>query len=620
MAGNDNYIDLVKQAQLGDEECLNRLAELARERLREYVYRLTLDNDLTQDILQESMIEMFKFLDTLEKAERFWPWLRTIAANKIRRHYGQKWRRKTISMSEMEDRRMQKDSQEGVVDLVSQELKQIVFAAMHQLTPRHRHILVLRCYEKMKYSEIAEDMGCSEFAARALFCRAKRALAKQLSRRGLGRGYLLTALVLFGKLTATSEAAAANISVTAATVGVGATASLAVMATSKTAIVSLATAGAIVAGTVAIAPESGKTDAGPQKPKAESLFNTAWQAKESGGIEECWYYYPPNANGAVMMRWKSNVDSKQSYCQWLQNDQANYYKHKNTIYISNYRMWASDLTVWRLPTDSPQLREFLSKVEAKKEKMNYVPSNGDGLLVIVKQSENNNHSQITLRYDVSDEEYFRYDWPAGAKIIDNRDSMHKRGWTYFIVSGAINGKEVSGAGRIPFVYANSRRNYPWVRLKVGDGLKFVDSGAEARVYDGSGKLVVRYEGGSFFKGLGRPWMGLHTIDTIRRDAAEKQVWFETRYTSGEAKAEVVLSCEQAKLVYTIDMKNDVIETITISTNDGRKGELRFSYLQEIDQAGNEFVTPRRKTSGRPQQDQPGILWLVQLAEGQLGHQ
>jgi DNA-directed RNA polymerase specialized sigma24 family protein len=39
----------------------------------------------------------------------------------------------------------------------------IVLEAMNQLKPRQRHILVLRCYEQMKYSQIAREMGCTEF-------------------------------------------------------------------------------------------------------------------------------------------------------------------------------------------------------------------------------------------------------------------------------------------------------------------------------------------------------------------------------------------------------------------------------------------------------------------------
>lgn len=254
MSDEDTYIELVKRAQLGDEESLNRLAELAKERLYAYVYRLTLTHELTQDILQESMLEMFKFLDKLEKAERFWPWLRRIAANKVRSYYGNKQNRTTMSLSDIDDKSMQRDSQEGVADLIRQEMKQTILSAMQQLKPRQRHILVLRCYEQMKYSEIGEEMGCSEFGARRLFYRAKKSLAKQLARRGLGRGSLMVALVLFGKMTATSEASAANVAVTAATVKVGVMASLAAMATSKTAVISLTTGAVVAAGTIAIVP------------------------------------------------------------------------------------------------------------------------------------------------------------------------------------------------------------------------------------------------------------------------------------------------------------------------------------------------------------------------------
>ena len=38
-----DYIELVRKAQLGDKESLDRLAEAARVRLAEYVHRLTLE-------------------------------------------------------------------------------------------------------------------------------------------------------------------------------------------------------------------------------------------------------------------------------------------------------------------------------------------------------------------------------------------------------------------------------------------------------------------------------------------------------------------------------------------------------------------------------------------------
>jgi len=615
MINHEERSELVKQAQLGDRESLNRLAEVARVHLREYVFRLTLQEDLTQDIVQESILEMFKVFDKLKKAERFWAWLDGIAFNKIRSHYGRQWRHKTISLSDIGSEVATDDSQNALADMVNRELKQIVLTSMRELSPRHRAVLTMRCYKEMPYSEIARLMGCTEFGAQSLFYRAKKALAKKLSRHGLGKGYLLTALVLFGKLTATTEATAANISITAATLKVGAAASLAAMITSKTAIVSLAAAGVIVGGTVAVTPKTDNIDKGLQKPKAQTSLNPLLQTEADKGMEQCWYFFPEGPGKPVMMRLlEFSKSGKRSYCQYLQNEHANYSYDKSTIFIKNFRIYNSDLSVRRLPTDGEDLSQFISQVEGRQADIEYFSGKGKGLLIISKRCSDYGDRiwRIDRHFNVLEEQYFQFDWPESARFVDNRDIMHQRGWTYFRIAGQVNGEQVSGAGRIPFVYATSRRFSPWLKLQLGDSSKIVDSGTVACVFDGSGKAIARYEGGSFFKGLGRPWMGLHTIDTVRRDAAEKQVWFETKHLTGGSKAEVVLTHEQVKLVYTIDMEADFIEKITFSTGNGAQGELIFSYLQNIDNVGNEFVKPRVISNWGRQKEPPGMLWLAKL--------
>jgi RNA polymerase sigma-70 factor (ECF subfamily) len=591
MEKNSDYVQLVTQAQLGDKESLNHLAEAVRERLYTYVYRYTLSDELTEDIVQESILKMLEVLNELKEADRFWPWLFKIALNKIFSHRRSEHKRKTVSKPAAGLGDAQRQRQTAIANVVGQELKEIVFAAMQKLKPEHRAVINMRCYDEMGYAEIAKTIGCSEFAAQMLFYRAKKSLKKQLSRRGFGKGSLLMALVLFGKMTAPSEAAAAKVAVMSNAVKVGVPASLAAMAVSKTAVLSLTTAGVLAVGTMAVTSKPDKTIATTRnKPAASSLSTNP----AADSFQECWYYYPPNGNGAVMTRLESSADSMQSYCQWLQNDQSNYYRRRNTIYVENYRIWHNDLSVWRLPTDSRQLTDFLSQVEGGREKIRYVPQRAGGLVVVVKQDQNGNHSQITHRRDISDEEYFRYKWPAGAKVVDNRDMMHKRGWTYFNITGQIDEKEVRGRGRIPFIYAASDRHWPWVELKVGETIVNEVS----------------------FAGLSRPWMGLHTIDTIRRDAAQKHIWFETRYNKRSGKAEVVLKLEDGRIVYTIDMEKDVIEQITFSKSDGREGELVFSYMQEIDNTGSEFAEPGRRASLRERSE--GMLWLVHLVEGKLG--
>ncbi len=611
MSSGGDYIELVRTAQLGDEGSLNRLAESARERLRVYVYRLTLEDEKTEDIVQESMLEMFKVLGKLKKAERFWPWLYGIAINKTHRHHRTERRQRKAQDPHSGYSGGQRERQEGLEKLVSAELKQVVSAAMRTLATRQRAVLAMRCYDDMSYSEIGEAMGCSEFAARMLFCRAKGALQKQLSQRGLGRGALLTALAVFGKLTADSEAAAAGVSVTSGTIKVGTAAGAAVLATSKAVIVPVVTAGALAVGTMV-------TTSQPDKSMAEQVVKRADVVSAvdtvGEGEEEYWYYWPKGVGGPVMMRVMRTDRGGKSYCAVRQNEKGNYYydRGEDTMYIRNRRIWRGDMGVWRLPTDGPELSGFISEVEGGETEMDYIRGRGEGLLVITRRGgeEASNGSRVIRHYNVLEEEYFRYSLPAGTEVVDERDAMHRRGWTYFRVTGQIDGKEVTGAGRMPFVYEVSEQYDPWLRLKVGERLEIADSDRGASIYDAEEKLSGRYAGGSLFKGLGRPWMGLHTIDTVRRDAAEQGMRFETRLTGGK-NAEIKVSSGEGELVYTIDMARDVVERITIATSDGRKGEIRFEYLEGISGAGKEFARPRGPYRGR-QEKSTGIRWLMRL--------
>ncbi|MHC4622372.1 MAG: RNA polymerase sigma factor [Planctomycetota bacterium] len=610
-----NHVRLVRRAQLGDKECLEELGRLAEESLRCDVYRMTLRRDLTEDIVQEAMLEMLKILGNLKEADRFWPWLYKIAINKLRQHHRREARRSTVSMSAVWDLQKARDGREAMSTLVTEELKEIVVKAMGALRPQHRAVLTLRCYKEMDYPAIAESLGCSEFAARKLFYRAKKALQRQLAQRGFGKGSLLMALILFGKMTAPSEAAAAEVSVTAAATKVGVAAGLAGMVGSKTAVVSLVTAGVLGLGTMVATSGPDKTTAAPGERAGAGAPAAALREQPRETIRKRWYFFPEGTEGPLMTR-----VMKGGRCQWMQDEQANYYfdRRDNAVHVNNYRQYNRDLAVWRLPTDRPELTAFLSQVEGEREKMQYVSAGGRGLVVVAEREEAGYSSWATRHYQALEEEYVRYSWPGGVEFVDNRDAMHKRGWTYFRVEGRIGRQRVTGTGRVPFVYAARREYSPWVRLKVGHRLRVVDSGTSAAVYDSGGKVTARYAGRSFFSGLGRPWMGLHTIDTVRRDAAKEQVPFEMKYKPGNEKAEVILTCSEGKLVYTVDMHADVIDEIAISTGDGKEGFLRFSYLQDIEKEGDEFVEPRvSRGYGGMRRESAGILWLMQLATGDL---
>ncbi|MFC1634165.1 RNA polymerase sigma factor [Planctomycetota bacterium] len=609
-----DQIELIRRAQCGDRQCLEQLAGQAKERLYTYVYRLTQQEELAQEIVQESLFEMCKVLGKLKKADRFWPWLHGIATNKLRRYYRTERTQRNLAAASTKQKILLKDRQDGLERLVGDELKQIVWSAMQKLRTRYKAVLIMRCYDGMAYSDIAESMGCSEFSTRMLFLRAKRSLQRELARNGFSKGTLLAALVLFGKMTAPSKAAAAQISISAAAMKVGAVAGIAGLATTKTAIISLTAAGALTTGVVT----TSNTWKQAENPNS-AISSTQQVGQNSNANEEYWYYFPQGPSGPLMLRGSSKTLGGDTSWQVLQNDRDNYYYSDSRVNINNHRKWADDLSVLTVPTDDVGMVDFISQIEGRPNNVGRITAKGRGLMVVAARDKVNDIMKpwAIRHYNILDEDYFQSDWPASAKLVDNRDAMHKRGWTYFRVTGRINGQSILGTGRIPFVFSRMARYSPWLKLRIGS-LTIADTYRDAYIRQSGSDQAQAYRAGSFFKGLLRPWDGFHTIDTVRRDAAQQRIPFETRHTPGSEVAEVELRYQGMRLVYKIDLETDVINEITFFTGQNVVGNLKFSYLQSIDGVGGEFISPVGPRQRTDLQDSSGLLWLIELMKGSLG--
>jgi len=218
-------VQLIRQAQLGNRQSMSELAQLAEGRLFAYIYRLTLNYDLAQDLLQETLLHMVESLKDLKHVEQFWAWLFRIAMSEAQHYFRDRKKKHTVQISDFSKGRLSEytsgDFNDGLNYLMRRELSETVFQAMTKLKLMYRNVLILRCFEQMSYAEIADLMGYKEIRARILFFRARRLLKKQLSHRGFGGELLLVALGLFGLLTAPAKAAPAAGMVTASLLNVG---------------------------------------------------------------------------------------------------------------------------------------------------------------------------------------------------------------------------------------------------------------------------------------------------------------------------------------------------------------------------------------------------------------
>lgn len=227
--------------------------------------------------------------------------------------------------------------------------------------------------------------------------------------------------------------------------------------------------------------------------------------------------------------------------------------------------------------------------------------------------------EVDRHLNVLEEEYFQFGWPQSARRIDERDAVHQYGRAYFRITGQINGTTLAGTGRLPLVYAASRLHHPWLDLRIGLRLRAVDTSTGAFVYDQDGRMVARYASGSFFKGFARPWLGLHCVDTIRRDAAGQELEFQTRYDPRTDIATIVVRSDPATLAYTIDMQRDLVERLELNSSQAQHGrpiagELAFTYYPDDDSTDAQFPEPRVTAVGAVRSGVRGMLWLLDVLD------
>ena len=641
----------IGQARLGSEESMNWLIRQTRERVRAYIFRVTLDYDLTDDLTQETLLQMIKSLRQLNEEEKFWPWLYRIAQSKITEHYRSRKRETLISEESFYEnilsRRGDLYQDQSLREMIQQDLLKKVMVAMKQLKQQHRAILSLRCFDNLSYAEIADSLACNEMSARLLFYRAKKALRKKLSNQGISKNLMLMSLGLFGRLTLSAESSSSIPSgpVSKTSVQVGPTATILSNVFSKK-------TGVFVAAAVIFLMFLLNKDESPVLPPANptttsiiiparneiSSFHFTVQVLDqdpntegslSKGAYERWFYYPEGIESPSFMRMQRYTpDLSEKLCAWLENEEGNYYYNSDdkTVYVTNSRVSWSNLRVRRLPTDSQEFIDFLMEVEGEPAAYReYIRDEKTGLATSSMDYRFLNASSFKTVYEFNTvlREAFQYKWDEPVlEYVDQRDRMHKRGWTYFRIEGQLNGKKISGKGRIPFVYKTCKEYPAWFKIDIGNELEIIDSHEGAQLRQADGEVVTNYPSGTFLKGLSRPWMGLHSADTIRRDAVEKRVWFFSEWDEKEEDIIITLynkdNRDGTNIIYTIDYENDIIENILFTSGTDVKGTLEFTYLQDKDTAGVDFEQPALSESSKINvQENPGILWLVNLAEGKL---
>ncbi len=189
--GNRNRVDrskpsdlemaaLVDRAAAGESEAFDELVRLTRRDAFGLAYRLTGKEEDARDVVQDAYLRAFRSIGKFRGEARFSTWLYRIVANCASTHLTKRVRHSYEQLPDgdrMVDERPEADPA-GQAEAAG--LRRQLDAAIADLPPRLRAVVVLHDIYDLSNEGIAEELSISVSAAKVRLHRARRRLREQI--------------------------------------------------------------------------------------------------------------------------------------------------------------------------------------------------------------------------------------------------------------------------------------------------------------------------------------------------------------------------------------------------------------------------------------------------------
>ncbi len=143
--------NLIVRCRADDKNAFNILMQPYERALRGYLLKLTGDEEITKDLLQEAFLKIWVGLKNYNESGKFRQWIFTIAHN-VFVDYLKKFK----SFEELEQEEYFASSAETPLELlIEKEKKERLEAAINKLPVKQKEVLVLRFSCGLKFREIA---------------------------------------------------------------------------------------------------------------------------------------------------------------------------------------------------------------------------------------------------------------------------------------------------------------------------------------------------------------------------------------------------------------------------------------------------------------------------------
>ena len=162
----------------GDRAAISQLIDRHTHRVRDYIRMMVKDNDVADDILQETFIKAVRVIDEGRYADtgKFLSWILRIAHNQVIDHFRSQKNAKTVSESDAGYNMLGtlRFAERTVEDaMISSQIEEDVRRLIERLPAEQREVVMMRYYSGLSFQEIADQTDVSINTA---LCRMRYAL------------------------------------------------------------------------------------------------------------------------------------------------------------------------------------------------------------------------------------------------------------------------------------------------------------------------------------------------------------------------------------------------------------------------------------------------------------
>ena len=150
----------------GDKNAISILIERHAKRVRDYIRMMVKNNEIADDIYQETFIKVVKFINEGRYKDngKFLSWVLRIAHNQVIDHFRQMKQQNNISEADAgyDILNAKKFADPSVEDkIVNEQIESDLRKLIEKLSEEQKEVVMMRYFDEMSFKEIAEQTNVS---------------------------------------------------------------------------------------------------------------------------------------------------------------------------------------------------------------------------------------------------------------------------------------------------------------------------------------------------------------------------------------------------------------------------------------------------------------------------